>query len=90
MRKIIISFIAMLLALYGTVASGSYPMKEEIPAPLSQGRADTLLQFTSGGHVLGFTPNRVYMAGMGHALTDDLFFMLLDKYATFCVTQMEV
>lgn len=21
---------------------------------------------------------------------DDLFFMLLDKYATFCVTQMEV
>ena len=51
MRKIIISFIAMLLALYGTVASGSYPMKEEVPAPLSQGRADTLLQFTSGGHV---------------------------------------
>ena len=71
MRKIIISFIAMLLALYGTVASGSYPMKEEVPAPLSQGRADTLLQFTSGGHVLGFTPNRVYMAGMGHALTEE-------------------
>jgi len=71
MRKIIISFIAMLLALYGTVAFGSYPMKEEVPAPLSQGRADTLLQFTSGGHVLGFTPNRVYMAGMGHALTEE-------------------
>jgi len=29
----------------------------------------SLLQFSAGGHVLGFTPNKVYLAGLDHALT---------------------
>ena len=83
MKKGIISFVSVLFILASTFA---FPAMQAEASPPD----NTLLQFTSGGHVLGFTPNRVYMAGMGHALTDDLFFMLLDKYATFCVTQMEV
>ena len=30
--------------------------------------ADDLLQFQSGGHVLGFLPHQVYLAGLDHAL----------------------
>ncbi len=30
-----------------------------------------LLQFRSGGLVLGFRPDRVYMAGMGYLLTEE-------------------
>ena len=30
--------------------------------------ADDLIQFQSGGHVLGFLPHQVYLAGLDHAL----------------------
>jgi hypothetical protein len=29
----------------------------------------SLLQYTSSGHILGFNPNKVYLAGLDHALT---------------------
>ncbi|MEJ2682958.1 MAG: SBBP repeat-containing protein [Candidatus Sulfobium sp.] len=38
--------------------------------PLSgPGRGNDMLQFRAGGHVLGFQPNKVYLAGMDHALS---------------------
>ena len=58
MRKFVVSFASVLFILSFTFALASPP-------------ANTLLQFTSGGHVIGFTPNKVYIAGMGHALTEE-------------------
>ena len=58
MRKFVISFASVLFILSFTFALAAPP-------------ANTLLQFTSGGHVLGFAPNKAYMAGMGHALTEE-------------------
>jgi CSLREA domain-containing protein len=56
--------IAFMLALVGPAHAA--------PAPLAQSaKAGTpsLLQFTAGGHVLGFAPGKVYLAGLDHALT---------------------
>ena len=58
MRKFVVSFASVLFILSFTFVLASPP-------------ANSLLQFTSGGHVIGFTPNKVYMAGMGHALTEE-------------------
>ncbi len=38
--------------------------------PLSgSGAGGNMLQFMAGGHVLGFQPNKAYLAGMDHALS---------------------
>jgi hypothetical protein len=38
--------------------------------PLSgPGAASNMLQFRAGGHVLGFQPKKVYLAGLDHALS---------------------
>jgi len=58
MRRFIIIFVSVLCVLVSTSAFAALP-------------ANTLPQFTSGGHVVGFTPNTVYIAGMGHALTEE-------------------
>ena len=58
MRRFITIFVSVLCVLVSTFVFAAMP-------------TNTLLQFTSGGHVLGFTPNTVYIAGMGHALTEE-------------------
>ena len=63
MRKIVVSLVSVLFILLSTFAFATIP---DFAPP-----ANALLQFTSGGHVLGFSPNKVYMAGMGHALTEE-------------------
>jgi uncharacterized repeat protein (TIGR02543 family) len=50
------------LAPAGAAAAGSQPASSE---------PGTLLQFTSAGHVLGFTQNAVYLAGLDHSLRVD-------------------
>ena len=60
MRKFFVSFAAVLSTFIFAVTPG----KASQPV-------NTLLQFTSGGHVMGFTQNKVYIAGMGHALTEE-------------------
>jgi len=64
MRKIVVGFVSIILVLLSVSVFAAMPGKEAPPA-------NTLLQFTSGGHVMGFTPNKVYIAGMGHALTEE-------------------
>jgi hypothetical protein len=58
MRRFIIIFVSVLFVLVSTCVFAATP-------------ANTLPQFTTGGHVLGFTPNTVFIAGMGHALTEE-------------------
>ena len=58
MRRFVIIVVSVLCVLVSTCTFAALP-------------ANNLPQFTSGGHVVGFTPNKVYMAGMGHALTEE-------------------
>jgi hypothetical protein len=51
------AFITNVEALQKTAASGSLKT------------ADSLMQFTAGRHVLGFMPNKVYLASLDHALS---------------------
>jgi Beta-propeller repeat len=64
MRKFVIIFALVLCALVSTFAFAAMPGNVAPPA-------NALLQFTSGGHVVGFTQNKVYIAGMGNALTEE-------------------
>lgn len=64
MKKIIVSLVSVLFILVSAFAFAAMPGKEAPPP-------NNLLQFNSGGHVLGFAPNKVYLAGMGHALTEE-------------------
>jgi len=50
-----------ILATAGTVAHAA-------PSAPPASRANPLLQFTSGGHVIGFAPTQIYLAGLDHAL----------------------
>ena len=63
MKKLIVTFVSVLFVLVSTFSFAAMPDKAAPPA-------NTLLQFTSGGHVMGFAPNKVYIAGIGHALTE--------------------
>ena len=58
MKRFIAIVVSVLCVVVSTFALASPPV-------------NTLLQFTSGGHVMGFAPNKVYIAGMGHALTEE-------------------
>ena len=40
-------------------------------APLDGARGAGLLQFRAGQHILGFTPQRAYLVGLGYALIED-------------------
>lgn len=40
-------------------------------APLDGAREAGLLQFRAGQHILGFTPQRAYLVGLGYALIED-------------------
>ena len=64
MRKFVIIFVSVLFALVSTFAFAAMPGKAAPPA-------NALLQFTSSGHILGFAQNKVYIAGMGNALTEE-------------------
>jgi len=44
------------------------PANEVVPLGGS-GAAGNMLQFKAGGHVLGFQPNKAYLAGLDHALS---------------------
>jgi hypothetical protein len=43
---------------------------ERPPRPVPAGQED-VMQYTADGHVLGFAPGKVYMVGMGYALTEE-------------------
>ena len=43
--------------------------KNEIVSLSGPGATGNMLQFKSGGHVLGFQPNKAYLAGLDHALS---------------------
>jgi hypothetical protein len=71
----VILVVALVATLHSVGAPTPAPQANEAaagrPAPdgdkLAASPAD-LLQFRAGGHVLGFTPGRVYLAGLDHAL----------------------
>ena len=47
--------------------------KAAYQAPAAQNSApeNTLLQFTAGGHILGFKPDKVYFASFDHAIVEE-------------------
>ena len=55
-----------LLCLLTLSSLGMSPLPLEVPENESASR---LLQYTANGHVLGFAPDKVYLAGLDHALT---------------------
>jgi uncharacterized repeat protein (TIGR01451 family) len=65
---------AVLLCPLGSLAVPVQPALASGPEPLPlltapAASAGTMLQFKSGGHILGFQPDKVYLAGLDHALS---------------------
>ena len=63
MRIINSALIALLVLMLSPVLSTA------VSATDGQAASSSMLQFTSGGHVLGFLPGRAILAGLDHALT---------------------
>jgi len=61
--------LAPLAAYQGGVAASMSRSTHPSGESLSAHSGDGLLQFTSGGHVLGFRPGQAILAGLDHALT---------------------
>jgi len=57
--------LVFMLALVGPTHAAPASLAE----PAKAVETPSLLQFTAGGHVLGFAPGKVYLAGLDHALT---------------------
>jgi hypothetical protein len=75
---VIVTLLVMILGmgLTGLRPSGATTRPQPGPAPHAAlaGPADTqapVLQFRSQGHILGFTPERMYTVGMGYALIEE-------------------
>ena len=72
-RPMLLSFhilliLALLLALIGACIPRSVARATSID-PAIQGTSNSLLQYQSGGHVLGFDAHKIYMAAADHALS---------------------
>ena len=61
--------LALIVALLSVACGGEEMPLSSAPAPQAHvaPKAPTLLQFTAGEHVLGFTPNAAYAANGSHA-----------------------
>jgi beta-propeller repeat-containing protein/S-layer family protein len=65
--QIVRSFSVWVILSVFTAVVGSAPAQNV--SRLNSANSLGLIQFTSGGHVLGFAPDKVYLAGLDHALT---------------------
>ncbi len=63
----VFSLILVVILSGSGIARAVVPNKA-VSLPADQG---DILQFQSGGHVLGFTPQKVYMVGLGYALIEE-------------------
>jgi hypothetical protein len=66
-----VMIITLLLVVVAPPHSAAQSSRQEIP-PSSVPSSQTMLQFSAGGHMLGFMPGRVVLASVDHALTVDL------------------
>ncbi len=65
--------LVILALVFGGAFNASAVKKATYQAPVTQKTApeNTLLQFSAGGHILGFKPDKVYFASFDHAIVEE-------------------